>query len=70
MTVGFPPGSVGKVSACNAGDTGDRSWVPGLGGSLGGGRGNPLEYSCLENPMNRGVWWTTDHGVAESDTTE
>ena len=52
-----------KESACNAGDLGS---VPGLGGR----HGNPLQYSCLENPMNRGAWQATVHGVAESDTAE
>ena len=56
-----------KASACNAGDLGS---VPGLGRSPGEGNGNPLQDSCLENPMDRGAWWTTVHGVAESDTTE
>ena len=49
----FPGGSDGKASACNAGDPGS---VPGLGRSPGEGNGNPLQYSCLENPMDRGVW--------------
>ena len=51
----------GKESMCNAGDLGS---VPGLGGSPGGGHGNPLQYSCLENPMDRRAWWATVHGVA------
>ena len=50
---GFPGGSEGKASACNAGDLGS---VPGLGRSPGEGNGNPLEYSCLENPRDRGAW--------------
>ena len=54
-------GSVGKESACNAGDPGS---IPGLGRSPGEGNGNPLQYSCLENPMDRGAWRTTVHGVA------
>ena len=45
-----------KESACNAGDTGDLSSIPGSGRSLGGGNDNPLQYSCLENPMDRGAW--------------
>ena len=53
--VGFPDGSVSKESACNAGDTGDLGSVPGSGRSPGGGKGNPLQYSCLENPMDRGA---------------
>ena len=43
---------------------------PGLGRSPGGGHGNPLQYLCLENPMDRGAWWATVHKVTESDTTE
>ena len=53
-------GSGGKVSAYNAGDPGS---IPGLGRSPGEGNGNPLQYSCLENPMNRGVWLATVHGA-------
>ena len=63
----FSDGSDGKESACSAEDLGS---VPGLGRSHGEGNGNPLQYSCLENPMNRGVCWATVHGVAELDTTE
>ena len=64
---GFPGGSEVKASACNAGDL---DLITGLGRSPGEGNGNPLQYSCLENPMDRGAWWTILHGVAESDTTE
>ena len=49
-----------KESACNAGDVGS---IPGLGRSSGEGNGNPLQYSCLENPMDRGAQWATVHGV-------
>ena len=64
----FPGGSDGEESACNAGDQGS---IPRSGRSLGGGHGNPLQDSCLENPMGRGARWATAHGVAEeSDTTE
>ena len=51
--VGFSGGSEGKVAACNAGDTGS---IPGSGRSSGEGNGNPLQYSCLENPMDGGAW--------------
>ena len=63
--MGFPGGSEVKVSACNAGDLGS---IPGSGGSPGEGNGNPLQYSCLENPMDGGAWWATVHGVAKSWT--
>ena len=59
--MGFPDRSVGKESACNAGDPGS---VPGLGRSPGEGNGNPLQYSCLENPMDRGAWQAIVHRVA------
>ena len=66
--MGFPSGSDGKESACNEGDLGS---IPGSGRSPGEGNGYPLQYSCLGNPMDRGNWWATVHGVAEeSDTTE
>ena len=59
----FLCGSVGKESACSAGNLG---LIPGFGRSPGGGHGNPLKYSCLENPMDRGAWQATVHGVAKS----
>jgi len=59
---GFPCSSVGKESACNAGDLG---LIPGLGRSPGEGNGNPLKYSCLENPMDKGAWRATVHGVTK-----
>ena len=62
---GIPGGSDGKESTCNAGDTG---LIPGSGRSPGRGHGNPVQYSCLENPMDRGDWWTTVHSVAKSLT--
>ena len=52
----------------NAGDVRDVGLIPGSGRSPGGGHGNPLQYSCLENPMDRGTWWATVHGVAKSQT--
>ena len=61
--MGFPGGSDSKESGCNAGDLGS---IPGFGKSPGGGHGNPLQYSCLENPMNRGAWWAIVHGVTKS----
>ena len=59
-------GSVGKESAWSSGDTEDICWILGLGRSPRGGNGNPLQYSCLKNPMDRGVWWVTVHGVTKS----
>jgi len=61
---------VGKNLSANAGDVRDVGLIPGLGRSLGGGHGSPLEYLCLENPMDRGAWWATVHGITESDMTE
>ena len=58
-------GSDGEESAYNAGDPGS---IPGLGRSSGKENGNPLQYSCLENPMDRGVWWATVHGVTKTQT--
>ena len=63
--IGFLDGSDGKESACNAEDLG---LIPGLGGCPGEGNGNPLQYSCQENPMDRGPWHALVHGVTESDT--
>ena len=61
----FPGGSDSKASAYSAGDLGS---IPGSGRSPGEGKGNPLQYSCLENPMDRGAWLATVHGVAKSRT--
>ena len=58
-----------KNPPASAGDVRDAGSVPGFGRSSGGGHGNPLQYSCLENPMDRGAWQATAHGVAESDMT-
>ena len=63
LDLGFPGGSEGKESACIAGDLG---LIPGLGRSPGEGNSNPLQYYCLENPMDRGAWWATVHGVVKS----
>ena len=63
----FPGGSVSRESNCNAGDPG---LIPGPERSPGGGNGNPPQYPCLDNPMNRGAWWATVPGVAESEMTE
>ena len=63
----IPSGSEGKASACNVGDSGS---VPESGRSPGEGDGTPLQYSCLENPMDGGSWEAAVHGVTESDTTE
>ena len=65
LRVDFPGGSDCKASAYNAGDLGS---IPGSGRSPGEGNGNPLQYSCLENPMDGGAWWATVHGVAKSRT--
>ena len=54
-----------KNLLASAGDTGDAGLIPGLGKSAGGGNGNPLQYSCLENPTDRGAWWATVHGIAK-----
>ena len=56
---------MGKESVCSAGDAG---LIPVSGRSPGGGYGSPLQYSCLENPMDRGAWWATVHRVAKSPT--
>ena len=63
----------GKESACNGGDTGNVGLIPGLGRSPRIGNGNPLQYSCLENPMDRGAWYpvawgATAHGVTKSQS--
>ena len=60
---GFPGGSVVKNLPANAEDTRDGDLIPGSGRSPGGGNGYPLQYSCLENPKDRGVWWATVHGL-------
>ena len=61
----FPSGSDGKESTCNAGDPG---YIPELGRSSRVGNGNPLQYSCLENSMDRGAWWAIVYGISQSRT--
>ena len=61
----LPRWLIHKESACNVGDPGS---IPRSGRSPGGGNGYPLQYSCLENPMDRGAWWSTVHGVTKSRT--
>ena len=68
MALGLPWWLSGKESTCNSGDIGDVGLIPGLGRSPGEGNGNPLQYSCWENPMDRGASWATVHGVAKSQT--
>jgi len=65
MYLGFPAASDSEESACNAGDPGS---IPGLGRSPGEEDGNPLQYSCLGNSMDRGAWWATVYGIAKSQT--
>ena len=64
--MGFPDGSV--YTACNVGDARDEGSIPGSGRSLEGENGNPFQYSCLKNPMDRGAWWAVVHGLAKSRT--
>ena len=66
--MGFPDGSNGKESSCNAEDTGDTVLISGSGRSLGGGNDNPLQCSCLGNPTDRGTWRAAFHGVTKSWT--
>ena len=65
LCMGFPGGSDGKESVCNAGDAGS---IPGRGISPGEGNGNPLQYSWLQNPMDRGAWLAIVHGITKSCT--
>ena len=65
LLMSFLGGSEVKASPCNAGNLGS---IPGSGRSPGEGNGNPLQYSCLENPMDAGAWWATVHGVTKSQT--
>ena len=59
-----------KNSPANSGDIKDKGSIPGSGRSSGGGHGNPLQSSCLQNPMDTGAWWATVHGSQELDMTE
>ena len=73
LYLGFPGGISGKNKQTknfpvNAGDIGDVGLIPGSGRSLAGGNDNPFKYFCLENPMDRGAWWTIIRGVAKSHT--
>ena len=68
LAKGFPRDGSGKEPPANAGDTGDAGLITGSGRSPGGGCGNPLQCSCLENSMEKGAWWATVHGIAESQT--
>ena len=65
----LPRWCYGKAPACQCRRHRDAGFIPGLGRFPGGGHGNPLQYSCLENPMDRGAWWAIAHGVTESDMT-
>ena len=67
-TWGFPGGTSGKEPTCQCRRHRDMGSILGLGRCPGRGHGTPLQYSCLENPMDRGVWWSTVHGVAKSQT--
>ena len=67
INFGLPRWFSGKESACQAGDV---VLIPGSERSLGEGNGNPLQYFCLKNSMDRGTWWATVHEIAESDTAE
>ena len=68
LKIGLPQWLSCKKSTCNAGAAGDTGSIPGLGRFPGGGHGNPLQYSCLENPMDRGAWQSTVHRVTKSWT--
>ena len=65
IMLGLPCSSTGKEPTC---DAGDQDSIPGLGSSSGEGNGNPFQYSCLENPMGRGAWQTTIHGLQKNLT--
>ena len=65
---GFPAGTIVKIPPANAGDAKGAGLIPVSGRSPGEGNGSPLQYSCLGNPMDRGAWWATIHGVTKSWT--
>ena len=67
---GLPQWLKGKEFSCNTGVTGDMGLIPELGRSPGGGHGNPVQYSCLENPRDGGTWWAAAYVVTQSDTTK
>ena len=67
-TRGFPSGSMVQESTCSVRDPGDVSMIPEWGTSPGGGNGNPLQYSCLESPMDRGTCWATVYSVTKNHT--
>ena len=67
-SLGFPGDTSGEESVANAGDIRDVGLIPGSERFPGGGHGHPLQYSILENPMDRGAWWATVHGVSKSQT--
>ena len=66
LKVGFLGGVSGEEPACKAGGAGDEGSIPGLGRSPGGGHGNPLQYSCWENPIDRGAWWVRSQRVVRN----
>ena len=66
--IGFPDGSVQNNQPTNAGDAGDPGWIPESGRFPGEGSGNPLQYSCMKNPRDRGAWQVTVHQVPKSQT--
>ena len=68
LTLGFPGGTSSKELPATHRDLRDVGSIPGSGKFPRGGHGNPLQYSCLENPMDRGAWWATVHGVTKSQT--
>ena len=70
MNSSLSGGASGKEPTCQCRRHKRCSSIPMLGRSLGGGCGNPLQYSCLDNPMDRGAWWATVHGIAELETNE